>query len=74
MYRVSLHCNLLLLFVMPATCCGLFLINDTNNINDFHSTNFLHSHQIKFAAIGAYNEFRTTLWPRKGAPWVVQVT
>jgi hypothetical protein len=52
----------------------LFLINCTQNTNDLHSTNsFLHSHQIKFAAIRAYNEFGTILWPRNAAPWVVQV-
>jgi hypothetical protein len=73
MYRVSLHCNLLL-FVMPATCC-VFLMNYTKNTNDLRATNsFLHSHQIKFAAIRAYNKFRTILWPRKEAPWVAQVT
>ena len=52
----------------------LYIINYTENNNDLHSTNsFLHSHQIKFAAIRAYNEFGTILWPRKEAPWVLQV-
>jgi len=52
----------------------LFLINYTENNNDLHSINsFLHSHQIKFAAIRSYNDFGTILWPRKEAPWMVQV-